>query len=64
MDSREGYINVRRSGSNIGFHIILVSSYYFKLHDVGTTNMTCVTSILVRFVLLSGHLLGNSCSLG
>ena len=29
-----------------------------------TFQLTCVHIILVRFGLLSGHLLGNSCSLG
>ena len=29
-----------------------------------TFHLTCVHIILVRFVLLSGHLFGNSCSLG
>ena len=29
-----------------------------------TFPLTCVHIILVRFRLLSGHLLGNSCSLG
>ena len=29
-----------------------------------TVHLTCIHIILVRFGLLSGHLLGNSCSLG
>ena len=32
--------------------------------NVRHTHLTCVHIILVRFELLSGHLLGNSCSLG
>ena len=45
------------------------SSVVFLLHVFGvsvsvTFHLTCVHIILVRFRLLSGHLLRNSCSFG
>ena len=36
----------------------------FSVRVSVTLNLMCVYIILVRFRLLSGHLLGNGCSLG
>ena len=51
------------------FHLTSVSvAEWFSVTCFGvrvsvTFHLTCVHIILVRFRLLSGHLLGNSCSL-
>ena len=47
-----------------GSFAVVLCCLFFDVRDLVTVHLTCVHIVLVQFRLLSGHLLGNSCSLG